>query len=112
MLRKDEVITYDEGKGRDVYCGRIVGDTFVKLIHYGVHIMHKFAQASCIQECELPTLEKAGVKWVRVNVCGGNDYRAPLSAYCSMQAMSFDEGHGRQVGLPIEEFEIITRRIG
>ena len=111
MIRKDEVITYDEGKGKDVYCGRIVGDTFVKHIHYGVHIMHKFEHASCIQECELARLKGAGVKWVRVNVYGGNDYQAMLDDYLSLQAVHFNEGHGDQVGLPINVFKIITRRV-
>jgi len=36
---------------------------------------------------------------------------ADLDSYFSERAIHFNKGHGEQVGLPLQEFKVITRRM-
>lgn len=89
--------------GRKVV-GRVYGETFVKEVHSSKHFL-KYPRAIAFDISSLKAAWEAGARIVEVRDKDTRRvYRADI-AYIRENGFCFDRGHGKQIGLPLYEWE-------
>jgi len=89
--------------------GRVVGEVrggvFCKTVRGSAHMLRR-PPAWALDLGSLLQAEKLGARWVHItDIETGNCYRATIEQI-RRYGLTFDRGHGRQIGLPLDRWTV------